>query len=108
MNKQEMPAQIWAYPQDGQSTRGRWHNVPVQHANTAEYLRADLPPTPAEAMRCPEVAALVDELHYTVLCLKTIALHNQDDRFTDMSRIAWLRLQDILDALKTQDQNEAV
>ncbi len=58
----EMPAQIWAYPQGDQSTRGRWHNVPVQHADAAEYRRADLPPTPAEAMRCPEVAALVEAM----------------------------------------------
>lgn len=42
----EMPAQIWAYPQGEQSTRGRWHNVPVLHADAAEYRRADLPPPP--------------------------------------------------------------
>lgn len=63
--------------------------------------------TPAEAMRCPEVMALVDELHYIVLCLKTIALHSNDERFAGVSRVAWLRLQDILDSLDTQDQNKA-
>lgn len=72
-----------------------------------EYRRADLPPTPAEAMRCPEVMALVDELHYIVLCLKTIALHSNDERFAGVSRVAWLRLQDIIDSLDTQDQNKA-
>lgn len=80
----------------------------VSEAISAWNTRADLPPTPAEAMRCPEVEALVDEIRYAVLCLKTIALHNQDERFTDMSRIAWVRLQDLLDALMTQDQNKAV
>lgn len=68
-----------------------------------EYRCDDLPPTLAEAMRCPEVMTLVDELHYTVLCLKTIALHSNDERFAGISRIAWLRLQDLLDTFKTQD-----
>lgn len=78
----------------------------ADHLHT-EYLRADLPPTLAESMRCPEVMALVDELHYIVLCLKTIALHSNDERFRGVSRVAWLRLQDILDSLDTQDQNKA-
>lgn len=56
----EMPAQIWAYPQYEQSTRGRWHNVPVQHADAAEYRRADFPPTDAECLRNEKVRALVE------------------------------------------------
>lgn len=56
----EMPAQIWAYPQGEQSTRGRWHNVPVQNADAVEYRRADLPPTEAECLRNEKVRALVE------------------------------------------------
>ena len=55
-----MPAQIWAYPQGEQSTRGRWHNVPVQHADAVEYRRADLPPTEAECLRNEKMRGLVE------------------------------------------------
>ncbi|WP_374290118.1 hypothetical protein [Paenirhodobacter enshiensis] len=85
----EMPAQIWAYPQDWQSTRGRWHNVPVQHADAAEYRRADLPPTPAEAMRCPEVAALVEAMRNAIVAIDA-AYDGPDDngRYSTRERSA--------------------
>lgn len=68
MSEQEMPDRIWAKTH-GASTDvisgargliGGWneHRREGQH----EYRRADLPPTPAEAMRCPEVMALVEAL----------------------------------------------
>jgi hypothetical protein len=42
--------------------------------------RADLPPTPAEAMRCPEVQALVEALDGLTLVLGLTAFKHENQR----------------------------
>ena len=44
MSDQKMPGKIW---------------LTTTESGNVEYRRADLPPTPAEAMRCPEVAVAI-------------------------------------------------
>lgn len=59
MTKQEMPDRIWAYD-DGANVMAFDFETTIGRA--VEYRRSDLPPTPAEAMRCPEVMALVEAM----------------------------------------------
>lgn len=62
MSEQKMPARIWAgSPSMCGNAFGDWDDTPSLPGDT-EYRRADLPPTPAEAMRCHEVMALVEAL----------------------------------------------
>ena len=65
----DMPERIWAWPndvEDGFMAACRQNEPPPKYADGShiEYVRADLhdadlPPTPAEAMRCPEVAVAI-------------------------------------------------
>lgn len=61
----EMPAHIWAFedePNSGAVPRaGIWIDERSECPDGApEYRRTDIPLTPPEAMRCPEVMALVE------------------------------------------------
>lgn len=63
----EMPERIIVREDYDGDVDGQWLDASAPRPHSfghyfTEYRRADLPPTPAEAMRCPEVAALVEAL----------------------------------------------
>lgn len=77
----EMPAHIWAFedePNSGAVPRaGIWIDERSECPDGApEYRRTDIPLTPPEAMRCPEVMALVEALRSASSSLEAIALHS--------------------------------
>lgn len=58
---------------------------------TVKYRRSDLPPTPAEAMRCPEVMALVEAMRSASSSLEAIALHSPSKGSSVVAEAAWRR-----------------
>ena len=52
------PDSIWTEPPDIFDGMGLWYDAP--HSRLTEYRRADLPPTLAQALELPEIAALVE------------------------------------------------
>lgn len=60
----DAPERIWAKTYYGKEIAGYWENGPIlpnKPENVGvEYIRADLPPTLAQALAVPEVRALVD------------------------------------------------
>lgn len=91
MTKQEMPARIWAWwftpDKIIQEMQGGW--TADHDKRLIEYRRADLPPTPAEAMRCPEVAALVEAMRNAIEAIDA-AYDGPDDngRYSTRERAA--------------------
>lgn len=64
MSEENAPARIWLQldlENDQPLEDATWCVGQIEDYDT-EYRRADLPPTPSEAMRCPEVIALVEAL----------------------------------------------
>jgi hypothetical protein len=58
------PDSIWTEPPDIFDGMGLWYDKP--HPRLTEYRRADLPPTMAQALALPEIAALVEALRLFV------------------------------------------
>lgn len=64
MSEKNAPERIWLQldiENDQPLEDATWYVDQIEDYDT-EYRRADLPPTPAEAMRCHEVMALVEAM----------------------------------------------
>lgn len=86
MSENNSPELIWAYD-DGAYVMAFDFETTIGGA--VKYRRADLPPTPAEAMRCPEVWALVEAMRRAIEAIDA-AYDGPDDngRYSTRERAA--------------------
>jgi hypothetical protein len=70
------PDSIWTEPPDIFDGMGLWYDNP--HPRLTEYRRADLPPTLAQALDLPEIAAIVAAAQLFVYAYK-----GDDDRIIE-------------------------
>lgn len=82
------------YSIDGDQEENPGEAVQLNHLIACWNRRADLPPTPAEAMRCPEVAALVDAMRNAIEAIDA-AYDDPDDngRYSTRERSALAALE---------------
>lgn len=95
MTKQEMPDRIWAWElHDNMGSSRGWNEK--SGWNSVEYRRADLPPTPAEAMRCPEVAAAITAMRGLIAAHASGWIDGADDGAGQRARAAIAALEGVV------------